>query len=353
MRGGTVVEALGATWHPECFRCAGCGQRIPPGSSFACRDGEAYHPECCERLFLPECRVCGRQGLRRFLEDPFWRDVACPEHAGDGTPRCKACTRLPRRGAPHVELPDGSCLCAGCSQTVVVDSRDAQPLYDEVLAWCARRGAGLPRRPPLLLVGPDALEKRPGAAPPGRAGANRSAQGLPSVLGLTLCETRLVCEAVDGRGWGEGPGGRGGRGLRGLRDMLLRPPMQVREVACTRASHEVAAILVLHGLPRLLAGSVVAHECLHAHLRMAGVAGLRPEVEEGLAQLMAYLWLADQRAEGERDRLHKGFHLNRIHEHPDPVYGGGFRAAFEAYERLGSLQDVLNHVKLSGSLPVV
>lgn len=351
VRGGMVVEALGSTWHPECFRCAGCGQRLPPGSSFACRDGEAYHPECCERLFLPECRVCGRQGLRRYLEDPFWRDIACPEHADDGTRRCKACTRLPRREAPHVELPDGSCLCVECSQTVVVDSRDAQPLYDEILTWYARLGMGLPQRPPLLLVGPEALEERPGTAP--GVGAHQGAQGLPSVLGLTLCETRLICEAVDGRGWGEGLGGRGGSGLRGLRDMLLRPSMQVREVACSLASHEVAAILVLHGLPRLLAGSVLAHECLHAHLRMAGVVGLRLEVEEGLAQLMAYLWLADQHTEGERDRLHKGFHLNRIHEHPDPAYGGGFRAAFEAYERLGSLQDVLNHVKLSGSLPIV
>lgn len=354
IRGGTVVEALGASWHPECFRCAGCGLRLQPGASFAVRDGEAYHPECCVRLFLPGCRVCGRQGLQRYLEDPFWGDVACPEHTGDGTLRCKACTRLPRLDAPHVGLSDGSCLCVECADSVVVDSRDAQPLYDEVLAWYTRQGVVLPQRPPLLLVGPEALEEGRGGDGGIRGAHGGGARGgLPSVLGLTLTETRVVVEAIDGRGWGEGRDGRGGTGLRGLRDMLLRPAMRAREIACTRASHEVAAILVLHGLPRLLAGSVLAHECLHAHLRMAGIGALRPEVEEGLAQLMAYLWLVDQPVDGESDRLHKAFHLNRIHEHPDPVYGGGFRAAFEAFEGLGSLQDVLNHAKLSGSLPIV
>ena len=84
---------------------------------------------------------------------------------------------------------------------------------------------------------------------------------------------------------------------------------------------------------------------------MAGVVGLRLEVEEGFAQLMAYQWLVDQPTEGQR--LHKGFHLNRIYEYPVPAYSGSFRAAFEAYEHLGSLQELLNHVKLSGSLPIV
>ncbi len=57
---------------------------------------------------------------------------------------------------------------------------------------------------------------------------------------------------------------------------------------------------VLYGLPRLLTGSILAHECMHAWLRMSGCSShqhLPEQVEEGLSQLMAYLWLEGQQAQ--------------------------------------------------------
>lgn len=57
---------------------------------------------------------------------------------------------------------------------------------------------------------------------------------------------------------------------------------------------QVTAILVLGGLPRLLAGSILAHECMHAWLRLDGTHRLPLPVEEGLCQLMALLWLESQ-----------------------------------------------------------
>ena len=56
----------------------------------------------------------------------------------------------------------------------------------------------------------------------------------------------------------------------------------------------VSAILVMYGLPRLLTGCIIAHELMHAWLRMRNVASLDPQVEEGLCQLMAMLWLDRQ-----------------------------------------------------------
>lgn len=56
----------------------------------------------------------------------------------------------------------------------------------------------------------------------------------------------------------------------------------------------MTAILVLFGLPWLLTGSILAHETMHAWLRLGGISQLNPEVEEGLAQLMALLWLEHQ-----------------------------------------------------------
>ena len=57
---------------------------------------------------------------------------------------------------------------------------------------------------------------------------------------------------------------------------------------------QVTAILVLYGLPWLLTGSILAHETMHAWLRLSGVSHLPADVEEGLAQLMALLWLEHQ-----------------------------------------------------------
>ncbi len=56
----------------------------------------------------------------------------------------------------------------------------------------------------------------------------------------------------------------------------------------------MTAILVLYGLPWLLTGSILAHETMHAWLRLSGVSHLPADVEEGLAQLMALLWLEHQ-----------------------------------------------------------
>ncbi len=51
----------------------------------------------------------------------------------------------------------------------------------------------------------------------------------------------------------------------------LAPLMQQQH--CT-----VSVLLVMYGLPRLLIGSIVAHELMHAYLRMRNVAGLPLQV---------------------------------------------------------------------------
>jgi hypothetical protein len=56
----------------------------------------------------------------------------------------------------------------------------------------------------------------------------------------------------------------------------------------------VTAILVLSGMAWMLTGAVLAHELMHAWLIMEGYEHLPQQVEEGLCQLMAYLWLESQ-----------------------------------------------------------
>lgn len=85
-------------------------------------------------------------------------------------------------------------------------------------------------------------------------------------------------------------------GLFGVR----RVDTALERATATRCT--VQCLLVLYGQPRLLAGSIVAHELTHAWLRMAGVARLDDaSLEEGLCQLLAYLWLEAQHAAAARE----------------------------------------------------
>ena len=68
----------------------------------------------------------------------------------------------------------------------------------------------------------------------------------------------------------------------------------------------LSCLQVVSGLPRLLTGSILAHECMHAWLRMSGFSGhrqLAPQVEEGLCQLMALLWLEAQQSQVRCDSV--------------------------------------------------
>ena len=54
----------------------------------------------------------------------------------------------------------------------------------------------------------------------------------------------------------------------------------------------VNAVVVLYGLPFVAFGAVLAHECTHAYIRIAGgFPRLAPKTEEGLCQLVALLWV--------------------------------------------------------------
>jgi hypothetical protein len=270
-------------------------------------------------------------------------------------------------------------LCGDCAETVVVDTRDAQPLYTEVLAFLERvlrSGGGgdcgsssaaaapaFPYKPPLYLVdGPTmhahALREGRGGGRGSNGGGGNGDEddeddeddgdgGAPifHTRGLCLCTVTTTTTVVQGppASLAELLGGlfRGGGGSGSSALARSRPqPQPHHHQTC-----DVHALLVLEGLPRALAGAVLAHECLHAFLRMRGVAGafLPLEVEEGLCQLAALLWLESPAgAEGcERGwpaRL-RAYGAHQIREHTSQIYGGGFRSALDLFQRKGAAAD--------------
>eukprot|EP01023_Acetabularia_acetabulum_P026412 TRINITY_DN2509_c0_g1_i13.p2 TRINITY_DN2509_c0_g1~~TRINITY_DN2509_c0_g1_i13.p2 ORF type:complete len:126 (-),score=22.85 TRINITY_DN2509_c0_g1_i13:448-825(-) len=117
---------------------------------------------------------------------------------------------------------------------------------------------------------------------------------------------------------------------------------------------QVTDILLVEGMPRLLTGSVLAHELMHAWFRLNNVMDLSSDVEEGMCQLMALLWLESQKLqEGSFEERACSYYQYKIRTDPTPTYGDGFRAAFESMQKQnGNLLTVVENVCRTGRFPL-
>ncbi|KAF1318779.1 Da1-related 1 protein, partial [Globisporangium splendens] len=135
------------------------------------------------------------------------------------------------------------------------------------------------------------------------------------------------------------------------------------EVVSIEKNRSVNAILILHGLPYDLTAQVLAHEATHSFIKLSdGFPDHIPMmVEEGMCQLMSYLYLKYKQLIEEDEtnpkmkasfpaRLRQ-FLVMQIENDQTPVYGDGFRAAFEAYNRVHSLQKMFDSLRRTGQFP--
>jgi len=420
------VRTAFGKWHRACFKCAGCGNSIADGSH-AMKDGRPFHVRCYRDRFHPKCTVCFKKipfegqeryvpggmndmtssGVVKWISHPYWCDATyCPRHENDGTRKCDGCERMEPRdagstGASFAELPDGRALCLECASTAVVDTeRDSTPVYDDVCQFMSELGLPLVKggvsgivagsggfhdtfarengnasdgnllwrhRPPLHLVSQDALDAADGkeAWHVGRTSRTR---------GLCLF-TEHVIRAVE----------RVPRWDAGFAGGLIPVGFAERTVGAPRRGETtVNAVVVLYGLPFIAFGAILAHECTHAYIRIAGgFPRLAPKVEEGLCQLVALLWVEDVAARGrapnggakdggakdggattngvsngsngdgweERNlAAMAGYVANQIRTDPSETYGNGLRVALGAYRNVG-LTAVFEHVRATGEIP--
>ncbi|KAA3481891.1 Protein DA1-related 2-like protein [Gossypium australe] len=215
-------------------------------------------------------------------------------------------------------------------ESAIMDTGDCQPLYHAIRDYYEGMNMKLDQQIPMLLVERQAL--------------NEAIVGEKNILK----RPRI-----------------GGRQLIGMR---TQPQKLTRKC-------EVTAILVLYGLPRLLTGAILAHELMHGWLRLKGYRNLNPEVEEGICQVLSYMWLESEVLPGSSSRAStsaassssssskKGgksnvenklgeFFIHQIAHDASPAYGGGFRAANAAVNKYG-LRQTLDHIRMTGEFPVV
>ncbi|KAG2497852.1 hypothetical protein HYH03_004119 [Edaphochlamys debaryana] len=342
--GGAFTVAAGRKWHPACFKCGFCGEAMLPGTAFSMNPGDPrpFHPDCYKHVHIPTCHVCGTyipiepDGRVSWKENGFWKERFCNSHDESRLVRCCGCTRIQKHGEEWPPLPDGRHLCLHCLGSVVLDTREAQPLYEDVLAFY-RDEMRLPLqyKPPVLLVDGPTLNEH--ARKEGRDGTDAAAPVF-HVRGLCVWNAYSHMPSM----------------MRDRSGMVRSVSTALRSAGAAAMAGivhcSVQVVLVLYGLPRLLCGSILAHELMHAWLRMAGVVSLPLKVEEGLCQLMACLWLDRQHellhGKPEEQRL-ASFFSYQIRTEPSEVYGDGFREALEAFQSHG-LTAMLNNIKRYG-----
>ncbi|KAM3341908.1 protein DA1 isoform X1 [Capsicum galapagoense] len=352
---GRFLSCMGAVWHPECFRCHACNQPISD-YEFSMSGNYPYHKTCYKEHYHPKCDVCkhfiptNAAGLIEYRAHPFWSQKYCPFHEHDGTPRCCSCERMEPRDTRYIALEDGRKLCLECLDSAIMDTSQCQPLYYDIQEFYEGLNMRVEQKVPLLLVERHALNEA-------MDGERHGYHHMPETRGLCLSEEQTI-STIQRRP-------RIGAGNR-VMDMRTEPYKLTRRC-------EVTAILILYGLPRLLTGSILAHEMMHAWLRLRGYRTLSQDVEEGICQVLAHMWLETQIAsistssgastssgmssssskQGIRSPFERklgDFFKHQIESDTSPIYGNGFRAGNQAVLKYG-LERTLDHIRMTGTFP--
>ncbi|MCD7460113.1 hypothetical protein HAX54_042905 [Datura stramonium] len=350
---GRFLSCMGAVWHPECFRCHACNQPISD-YEFSMSGNYPYHKTCYKEHYHPKCDVCkhfiptNAAGLIEYRAHPFWSQKYCPFHEHDGTPRCCSCERMEPRDTRYIALDDGRKLCLECLDSAIMDTSQCQPLYCDIQEFYEGLNMKVEQKVPLLLVERQALNEA-------MDGERHGYHHMPETRGLCLSEEQTISTIL--RRPRIGAGNR-------VTDMRTEPYKLTRRC-------EVTAILILYGLPRLLTGSILAHEMMHAWLRLRGYRTLSQDVEEGICQVLAHMWLETQIAsisssngastsssvssskQGIRSPFERklgDFFKHQIESDTSPIYGNGFRAGNQAVLKYG-LERTLDHIRMTGTFP--
>ncbi|KAG7535772.1 Zinc finger LIM-type [Arabidopsis thaliana x Arabidopsis arenosa] len=328
---GRSVNALGGNWHPKCFCCLYCTKPIAMHELLNTK--ERYHIICYKERH-PNCYVCKKkfpstEEGREYKHHFFWKEKYCPFHEVDGTPKCCSCERLEPWGTKYVMLTDNRWLCVKCMECAVMDTYECQPLHFEIREFFESLNMKVEKEFPLLLVEKEALNKA-------EVQEKIDNQHGTVTRGICLSEEQTVNNVLKRPNMG--PNNE-------LVDMVTEPQRVI-------GGCEVTAILILYGLPRLLTGYILAHEMMHAWLRLNGYRNLKLEFEEGICQVLGHMWLESQTystsaaassasssstshtpaasatkkgAQSDYEKKLVEFCKNQIETDDSPVYGVGFK----------------------------
>ena len=325
----------------------------------------------------------------RFQHHPFFgpTERICSTHPLESVTCCVSCFRFQPKNQPFQPIGTSSAkICPACARTAILDDNAARRLYENVLSFMECQGLdmfqGRMLNIPIHLVGENGMNEQSSSI---GCNANEKKRGLtiwsevhaglPSVSGIAEGITKAVSSTF-------------------LRPMSKKSNTSesdnknIQRNAWAGMRHvSVKKILCLKGLPENLMASILAHEATHAWLafnpiRRDGVRGEKTSfgqvrridqtVEEGLCQLVSYLYLQHLTADDKQglsdmmktitsadisDSTLNQYYKWSIENHSSPVYGGGFKKAARAYAQIidsgGELKDLFQYISMHRDFPPV
>ncbi|KAF9622398.1 hypothetical protein IFM89_031201 [Coptis chinensis] len=357
---GRYMSCNGLYYHPDCFCCHACNLPISD-TEFSMSGNYPYHKSCYKEHYHPKCDVCRNFESLMFLRGarciPLWLDRSVlallnTRHILSGArsiaPPMNMIGLLGvvavngwNQETQYISLDDGQRLCLKCLDSSIMDTNECQPLYLDIQEFYEGLNMKIEQQVPLLLVERTALNE----AMEGEKGDYRH---MPETRGLCLSEEQTVSTVFG---------------------MITEPLRLTRRC-------EVTAILILYGLPRLLTGSILAHEMMHAWLRLEGATLMTGDLKKhcllfyigfSLSCVLFCFWSFDSNVasssssssnptsskKGTRSQLEKklgDFFKHQIEFDASPTYGDGFRDCNRAVNKYG-LKSTLEHIRLTGTFP--
>ena len=292
---GEYITAMGETWHPAHFLCAGCGRPIEKREKFQIFQEKPYHVACYLEYEAPRCIYCHKPLIGRYLVDG-WGNKYCEEHQKQ-YPHCSFCNRLipPQQQTPGWQL-DESLRCKVCRFTAVETADQALELFTQLKQWIGQQGFRFNQLP----------------------------------LRLELCTRAKLQQLLPNRS-----------AIHPLGVTLSSKQMQNGRVLSSR----VDGVAVLSGMPANLFSGTVIHELGHVWLVVQGIENLPPWAEEGFCELLSHRYYTSLTTPEARYRA------TNIADNSDPVYGEGFRRIRALSQRTG-FQRFVETLRTTKRLPL-
>ncbi|KAK6131169.1 hypothetical protein DH2020_035089 [Rehmannia glutinosa] len=349
---GRFLSCMSAVWHPECFRCHGCSQPISD-YEFSMSGSYPYHKACYKESYHPKCDICNHFvdklqsiaiGLTRSLKGSRGADdkkmvmvvvsEVLKERSVRNTVQVTSMMELldavvvsewsldllllQSLDARFAALNDGRKLCLECLDSAIMDTDECQPLFLDIQEFYEGLNMKVTQQVPLLLVERQALNEA-------MDGERHGHHHMPETRGLCLSEEQTVSSIL------RRPRTGGGNRVMGMRTEPYK----------------------------------LTRHCFRT---------LRQDVEEGICQVLASMWLESQilymsdsnnastsssssaftsSRQGARSPFEKKlsvFFKHQIATDTSVVYGNGFRAGNQAVLKFG-LQRTLDHIRETGNFP--
>jgi hypothetical protein len=319
-----------------------------------------------------------------YQTHPFFgpTERICSTHSLNSIVRCVSCQRFQPKGTPFTQIGTSIArICPACARTAILDKEAAKLLYMDILVFMERKGLKVfdeMHHIPIHVVNEDAINTNSSAI---GCDANEQKRGL-----CVWSEQHfgLPVNPMDVVGAAKGIFQRLSGNQTSTNQSLSSEYDQLRNTRAGWRKVTIQSIYVLKGLPRNLMASILAHESTHAWLglnpiRRDGVLGEQTSfgtirnidqiVEEGICQLMAYLYLQQIISTEEDSKTDRTFQLSKepsdsklnqyfiwsIENHTSPVYGDGFHKALSAYKHIcekgGGLNDLMHYISVHRDFP--